>query len=199
MFSWNTDSSKLNSTYLRIARQAGIASNPPHSCPIRTESKGKSAPKVSTATDELQYLMDFNSSICQTMAMKHLMDFVFGNMANVTLIRRDTYLSYLKAGIKPDTLAALRTAPLFPVSLSKLRRILPTTTRVVLAPCIRRIGTTPMKGRKRSRITGSRTDRHGRTFLHMVRAEGIKGNTSTHPDQPRASSPINDNYCVKGL
>ena len=27
--SWNTNSSRLNSTYLRIARQAGIASNPP--------------------------------------------------------------------------------------------------------------------------------------------------------------------------
>ena len=45
-------------------------------------------------------------------------------MANLTLIRRDSYLSYLKAGIKPDTLAALRTAPLnfntlFPDSVIK--------------------------------------------------------------------------------
>ena len=81
---------------------------------IRTESKGKSAAKVSAATDEVQYLMDFNSSICQAMAksMEHLTDFVFVNVANLTLIRRDSYLSYLKAGIKPDTLAALRTAPL---------------------------------------------------------------------------------------
>ena len=97
--SWNTGSSRLNSTYLRIARQAGIASNPPLSRPIsqenlrkwersaressvicnqaarfnrcllkvqqnmqshlktiQTESKGKSASKVSTATDELSYL-----------------------------------------------------------------------------------------------------------------------------------------------
>ena len=117
--SWNTDSSSLNSTYLRIARQARIASNPPKSRPIsqeslrkweksaressvicnqavrfnrcllkvqqsmqsqlktiRTESKGKSASKVATATDELQYLLDFNSSICQDMAksMEHLTD-----------------------------------------------------------------------------------------------------------------------------
>ena len=48
-------------------------------------------------------------------------------------------------------------------------------------------------------ITGSRTDQHGRTSLHMVRVEGVKQNTSTHPNQPRASSPINDNYCVKVL
>ena len=46
------------------------------------------------------------------MSMEHLTYFVFVNMANLTLIRRDSYLSYLKAGIKPDTLAALRTAPL---------------------------------------------------------------------------------------
>ena len=42
----------------------------------------------------------------------HGTDFVFVNMANVTLLRRDSYLAYLKAGIKADTLAALRTAPL---------------------------------------------------------------------------------------
>ena len=155
--SWNTGSSRLNSTYLRIARQAGIASNPPLSRPIsqenlrkwersaressvicnqaagfnrcllkvqqsmqshlktiRTESKGKSASKVSTATDELQFLLDFNASVCHAMAraMEHLTDFVFVNVANTTLMRRDSYLSYLKAGVKADTLNALRAAPL---------------------------------------------------------------------------------------
>ena len=81
---------------------------------IRVERKGKSASKLSAATEELQFLMDFNSSICQAMAksMEHLTDFVFVNMANVTLLRSDSYLAYLKAGIKADTLAALRTAPL---------------------------------------------------------------------------------------
>ena len=81
---------------------------------IRLEHKGKSSSNLSTATEELQFLMDFNSSICQAMAksMEHLTDSVFVNMANVTLLRRDLYLAYLKAGIKADTLAALRTAPL---------------------------------------------------------------------------------------
>ena len=81
---------------------------------IRTESKGKSASKVSTATDELQFLLDFNASVCHAMAraMEHLTDFVFVNVANTTLMRRDTYLSYLKAGVKADTLNALRAAPL---------------------------------------------------------------------------------------
>ena len=93
---------------------------------IRVENKGKSASKLSAATEELQFLMDFNSSICQAMAksMEYWTDFVFANMANVTFLRRDSYLAYLKAGIKADTLAALRTVPLhlttlFPDSVIK--------------------------------------------------------------------------------
>ena len=42
--------------------------------------------------------------------LEHLSDFVFVTVANTTLARRDS--SHLKTGIKPDTLAALRTAPL---------------------------------------------------------------------------------------
>ena len=167
--SWNSGSSHLNSTYLSISRQSGIATNPPLSRPIsqeslckweksaressvicnqaagfnrcllkiqqnmqthlkaiRVESKGKAVAKVSYAVDEFQYLLDFNSSVCQAMAksMEHLTDFVFVNMTNATLLRRDSYLSYLKAGVKADTLNALRTAPLqletlFPDSVIK--------------------------------------------------------------------------------
>ena len=78
------------------------------------QGKGKSSNKVSTATDELQYLMDFKSSICQAMAktMEHLGDFDFISMANLTLARRHSCLSYIKSGIKPDTVTALRAAPL---------------------------------------------------------------------------------------
>ena len=169
VFSWHTGASRLNSTYLRIARQAGIASSPPMSCPIsqesprkwersacestvicnhaasfsqcllkiqenmnsqlkaiRVESKGKAATKVSAAVDELQFLQEFNSSVCQAMAksMEHLTEFVFVNMANATLLRRDSYLAYLKAGVKANNLHALRTAPLqldtlFPDSVVK--------------------------------------------------------------------------------
>ena len=154
---WHTGSSRLNSGYLRIARQAGIASAPPMSRPIsqenlrkweksarestiicnqaagfnrcllkvqqnmgaqlkaiRVESKGKAPTKASAAVDELQFLLDFNASVCQSMAkaVEHLTEFVFVNMANATLLRRDSYLAYLKAGVKADTLNALRTSPL---------------------------------------------------------------------------------------
>ena len=57
-------------------------------------------------------------------SMEHLTEFVFVSMANNTLLRRDSYFAYLKAGVKADTLHALRTAPLqldtlFPDSVVK--------------------------------------------------------------------------------
>ena len=89
-------------------------------------SKGKSADKVGGATEELQYLMTFNSSITQCMAktMEHLLDFAFVSMYNFTLACRDSYLAHMKSGIKQDTLAALHQAPmdsatLFPDNILK--------------------------------------------------------------------------------
>ena len=77
-------------------------------------SKGKSAGKAGSATKELQHLMHFNASIFQCMAktMEHLSDFTFASMFNFTLARRDSYLAHVKAGIKQDTLASLRQAPM---------------------------------------------------------------------------------------
>ena len=85
--------------------------------------KGKAAEKTQQAVKELEYLVTFNRSISQ--AMQHTMQDlsgVFLSMANLTLARRDSYLEFLRGGVKPDTLTALRTAPvhlnsLFPDSL----------------------------------------------------------------------------------
>ena len=62
---------------------------------------------------ELEYLTTFNRSISQAMArtMQDLSEAVFINMANFTLARRDSYLDYLHAGVKQDTVNALRTSP----------------------------------------------------------------------------------------
>ena len=81
---------------------------------VRGEGKGKGSAKVSEATEKLQFLMEFNSSITQAAAkaMEHLTEFVFFTMGNLTLARRDAYLNHLKNGIKLDTFAALRTGPL---------------------------------------------------------------------------------------
>ena len=156
--SWSTDASKVNSTYSRIAKAAGIASTAPplrqisqdnlrrweksareasiicnqaaafnrclykvqdsmqtHLKVMKSEmSKGKSSERVSHASDKLQFLLNFNSSITQSMAktLEHLTDFVFVTVANTNFTRRNAYLSHLKMGIKPDTLAALRTGHL---------------------------------------------------------------------------------------
>ena len=81
---------------------------------VKSESKVKGSTKVSAAADELNYLLDFNSSITQAAAksMEHLSEFVFITIGNLTLVRWDAYLSHLRTGIKQDTLTALRTAPL---------------------------------------------------------------------------------------
>ena len=58
-------------------------------------------------------------SISQAMArtMQDLSEGVFISMANFTLARRDSYLEYLHAGVKHDTLNALRTSPVHCSSL----------------------------------------------------------------------------------
>ena len=86
---------------------------------IRGEGKGKGSTKGSEATEELQFLMDFNSSITQAAAkaMEHLTEFVFFTMGKLTLTRRDAYLNHMKNGIKPDSFAALRTGPLHTATL----------------------------------------------------------------------------------
>ena len=76
-------------------------------------TKGKSSERMKNAVDELDYLLTFIRSISQAMAraMQDVSEGVFISMANFTLARRDSYLEYLHAGVKQDTLAALRTAP----------------------------------------------------------------------------------------
>ena len=78
---------------------------------LRLDSKGKSSEKMRQAVSELEYLTTFNRSISQAMArtMQDLSEGVFINMANYT--RRDSYLDYLHAGVKQDTVNALRTSP----------------------------------------------------------------------------------------
>ena len=80
---------------------------------LSQNSKGKSSEKMGQAINELEYLTTFNRSISQAMArtMQDLSEAVFINMANFTLARRDSYLDYLHAGVKHDTVHALRTSP----------------------------------------------------------------------------------------
>ena len=150
---WHCDSAKLNSAYSRIARSSGLTSPAPssrtlsHACNQAAglsrclskvqqgtqtqllilqceQAKAKSAGKVGTAIEELQYLMNFSTSItrCVAKAIEHLSDFT--SMVNLIVCRMDSYLAHVKSGLKQDTLAALRQAPLdlptlFPDSVLK--------------------------------------------------------------------------------
>ena len=78
---------------------------------LHLDTKGKSSEKLKKAIDEL--LVNFNRSISQAMArtMQDLSEGVFINMSNLTLAHKDNYLEYLHAGVKQDTLNALRTSP----------------------------------------------------------------------------------------
>ena len=130
-------------------------------------------------------------------SMEHLTDFVFVNMANTILPRRDSYLSYLKAGVKADTCNAFRTALLhfdtiFLDSVIKQERILTPMTKIALGWCTRSVGTTHMNRKKRGPIAKNRTDLLGKTSL-VAGIDRAKENNSTHHYQPRASSRINDN------
>ena len=84
------------------------------------KGKDKSCERMQQAVDELEYLVTFNWSISQAMArtMQDLSGGVLISVANFTLARRDSYLDYLLAGVKQDTLTTtLRTAPIHLQSL----------------------------------------------------------------------------------
>ena len=177
---------------------------------IRLEGKGKGSTKVSPALDVLQFLMDFNFSITQAAAktMEHLSDFVFISLGNLTLARRDSYLNHVKAGVKQDTITALRTAPLHIPTLftdSVIKRaeeeIAHFEAKHKLVPGVR-VGTTHMSAQRRGQTRGRTprmTDPLGRTLAKGTTRNPRGSLPVTHPDQPRASSPINDSYCIAML
>ena len=140
-------------------------------------SKGKSAERTQQAVEELEYLVTFNRSISQAMqrTMQDLSEGVFISMANLTLARRDSYLEFLRGGVKPDTLTALRTSPvhllsLFPdsllvkaedeISLSEERHSVGNTQRKPgrFHPYVPSSGRSPHPARPEAHYTGLETD-----------------------------------------
>ena len=78
-------------------------------------SKGKAPKEVSEGLHDLKDYLAFhqNVSIAMGTSLQHLADSLFVNMANLVLLRRDSYLDHVKPGVKPDTWTQLRNAPLF--------------------------------------------------------------------------------------
>ena len=142
----------------------------------------------------LHYLMDFNSSITQAAAksMEHLSEFIFISMGNLTLVRRDAYLNRLRTGIKPDTLTALRTAPLhistlFPDSIIKRAE-----EDIAQFEAKGHSGSTHSKGRyhpyerqdKRSVTKDSRSDKPAWKTIGRKLSRRRKGRTASYSSRP---------------
>ena len=150
--------------------------------------------------------MDFNTSITHVMAktVEHLSDFVFVSVANTTLARRDSYLWHLKSGIKPDTLASLRMAPLqmatlFPDDVLKQAEQDIANFESKGHILARKVASTHMNI-QRNDLTGNQTDQPGKTLEIMARARRARARLPTiHHNQPRGSSHTSDNYCINVL
>ena len=78
-------------------------------------NKGKTPKEVSNALTDLRDLMAFHQRVSVAMgtSLQHIADSLFVHMANLVLIHRDSYLDFVKTGVKQDTMNLLRNAPLF--------------------------------------------------------------------------------------
>ena len=82
-------------------------------------SKGKAQKETSDALNDLRDLLAFHQrvSIALGTSLQHLADSLFVHMSNMILLRRDSYLDFVKPGVKQDTMNSLRNAPLFGYAL----------------------------------------------------------------------------------
>ena len=160
--------------------------------------KGKAAEKTQQAVEELEYLVTFNRSISQAMqrTMQDLSEGVFISMANLTVARRDSYLEFICGGVKPDTLTALRTAPVHLNSLFLDSLLVKAEDEISRSEERCSSGSVHRKPGRFHR-TGSPLLRPGckletgKLDIKVV----VKPQTSPK-SRPRVSRSINDNYCV---
>ena len=166
------------------------------------KSKGKAAERMQQAVEEREYLVTFNWSISQAMhhTMQDLSEGVFISMANLTLARRDSCLEFIRGGVKPDTVTALRTAlvhlhSLFPDSLlvKAEDEISRSEERHWMFPSVM----LPQVADQHRNQTGSPLHRPGSILEtgKLDRKVVVKPQTSTKI-RPRIQREVNDNYCV---
>ena len=92
--------------------QERITSNVSFLC--RKINKGKAPKDVTEALKDIKDLLRFHQNISMAMgtALQHLADSLFVHLANLILLRCDSYLEFVKPGVKPDTWNLLRNAPM---------------------------------------------------------------------------------------
>ena len=78
-------------------------------------NKGKAPKDVTNALNDLRDLMAFHQQVSVAMgtSLQDLADSLFVHMSNLILLRRDSYLDFVKPGVKQDTMNLLRNAPMF--------------------------------------------------------------------------------------
>ena len=193
---------------------------------MQTElGKGKSSTKAQTALDELHYLTTFNQNVSFTVGkpLQHLSDFTFIQMANLTLVRGDSYLEHLKAGVKSDTFSALRNCPLNTHALFPDAVIRKAEDEIQQFETLKRTNQSgPGRGgftgnhKKQNRFqpystnwkqgqetaqTGGSTEKDmpaWKSFGGRGRSRGRgRGGQPTAPALLRIKGSINDNYCLQ--
>ena len=77
--------------------------------------KGKLPKDVSSALTDLRDQVAFHQRVSVAMgtSLQHLADSIFVFLANMIILRRDSYLDFVKQGINQDTMNLLRNSPLF--------------------------------------------------------------------------------------
>ena len=137
------------------------------------------------------------------MTMEHLSVFVFINVANMALARRDAYFAHIKAGLKQDTLSALRQTPIHLPMLFQ-DQILKKAEDIVQHENKGHSSHSSSSHEKDCyhpyhRPEKSMEQKSGKpawktigSYRQKIRASP----PSTHHVRPRASLLINDDYCV---
>ena len=160
------------------------------------KTKGKAVERTQQAVEELEYTFNWSNSQAMQRTMQDLSEGVFISMANLTLACRDSYLEFMPGGVKPDTLTALRTAPvhlhsLFPDSLlvKAEEEILRSEERHSSGSSHRKPGI--------SIRTGSPLHQPGSKLetVKLDRKVVVKPQTSPK----RVQREVNDNYCVSNV
>ena len=169
---------------------------------LQTElSKGKSSAKAQAALDELHYLTSFNQNVSFAMgkSLQHLSDFTFVQMANLTLLRRDSYWENLRPGVKHDTFSALRNCPLngyalFPDAVIRKAEDEKNNNNNAVSNHTLLIG----NNHRTPPAPQARIWPHGKLLVVGADPEDEVGKVSQDaaPALPRKQHSINDNYCI---
>ena len=170
---------------------------------LRLDSKGKSSEKMKQAVSQLEYLTTFNRSVART--MQDLSEAVFINMANFTLARRDSYLDYLHAGVKQDTLHALRTSPVHLNALFLDQLLSKAEEEICKSEEWRSSGTSHRQPSRfhpyaaSDKVTSHHTDKKNVPAWKQISSrlgKVVARPQLSHRSLSRGSSLINDNHCI---